>query len=265
MFARLLLCFLLCAASSFAQNGFEGTEFFFAFPPNGPVHTDPKLSLDISSNVNAKGVACFARGKRGEWRTNFSVRAGMSEHIVLPKECELASGDGGFANSRVLSIETDNPVTVRAMNRDYHSSEATTLIPTSRWGKEYFVASYTDDWLAGAVHPNAGGEAVIIATFDDTRITITPHSELAANLEHDVATHAAGKTFSVTLDHGQALSLESSARQGIVARHHRHAHHIDETNRTRLGAPYGCSTDGCESILSFLRRSKPFARNDSFG
>lgn len=81
-------------------------------------------------------------------------------------------------------VETEAPVTLTCYMATIWGSESWTPLPVEAWGKEYYTAAWPGDIVSGVYYVNrsirlraqaAPSEIVVIAAYDDTRITFYPN------------------------------------------------------------------------------------------
>lgn len=175
----------------------EGTEFWICFQKNyrdfdrETRKRSDSLSLElfITSNQNAN-VRIEIDGIGYRW--DFTVRAGTVSNIRIDTSAQVTS-----VNQRerlAIHIISDNPIAVYGLNRRFQTTDTYLALPVSVLGTEYRVIAYeklSDDLLS---------QTAVIATEDDTRITVTPTTALQGN-------HPAGVPFTVDLRRGDVYQM----------------------------------------------------------
>ncbi|HIO72446.1 MAG TPA: hypothetical protein EYN38_05000 [Flavobacteriales bacterium] len=199
-----LICFLALGLSHrvAAQNYVvqtKGKEFWIGFLQNDflVVPTDT-LKVFISSDINTQGVLSIPN--QG-FTQNFTVTANMTTTVIvnniMAEPTALLSeviGDQG------ILIETDDTVSVFAINYQAYSIDATKVLPIQSLGTDYIIASYN----YGYPNPNPGysSEFIVVATADGTQISITP-SDTTLNGQ------SAGVPFTVNMDRGDTYFVKA--------------------------------------------------------
>ena len=202
---QLFVCamLLILAVDSRAQDessqplNSEGTEFWICFQKNYRDYDQQTrkrsdsliLELFITSNQNAN-VRIEIEGIGYRW--DFSVRAGTVSNIRIDTSAQIASVN--TRERRGVHIVSDNPIAVYGLNRRYQTTDTYLALPVSVLGTAYRVVAYeklSDDLLS---------QTAIIATEDNTQVTITPTVALQGK-------HAAGVPFTIDLRRGDVYQL----------------------------------------------------------
>lgn len=165
---RLLALFgiiVLSASSLLAQGGYQGKDFWVAFPQNARAENTSGLSLVIyiSSAKDASGSITENRTGRSfpftiEAGKTFTFKADSINQTVLT----------GIHTSS-LHITSSNHVSVIVMSRRKASTDSYTAIPTSGLGNKYIVNGYD----AFGSESSFSTQFDAIATEDNTTVTIT--------------------------------------------------------------------------------------------
>lgn len=172
----------------------KGKEFWAGFMENYNSSSNDTLRFFISSNSNTTGTLKIpAQG----YSVNFSVTAFITTQIDIPNSIAEHTSSEVVENMGIL-IETQDTVSVFALNYDNYTADGNKVLPTQSLGINYRVSAYTDLFHS---------EFVIVATEDDTEIDITP---TAATL----GGKPAGVTFTVFLDRGESYQVQSSSGAG---------------------------------------------------
>ena len=163
----------------------KGTDFWLTFPANGSGGANNQILVSSDQNttgtVTVTGLAFF---------TTFSVSAGSATTVNLPTGVDLGQSIDQPRNLGVHLTSQDR-VSVYAVSQAPSSSDGYLGLPTELLGNEYIILSYGNS--------NGGSEFGIIATNDNTTVTITPSDE--------VGSHIAFEPFNVSLQQGQAYQL----------------------------------------------------------
>ncbi len=127
-------------------------------------HYAHQLSVCISSPVGATGTVTIP----GLGITNsFSVAAGAVTNISITNSVMIPRADDDTVETNGIHITASQPVAVYALNYAYQASAAFTCYPTPLLGTNYCL-------LARASLDNGSSEFAIVATADNTTVTITP-------------------------------------------------------------------------------------------
>ncbi|MDB5036342.1 MAG: IgGFc-binding protein [Chlorobi bacterium] len=222
-----LLLFLL-AASAFAQApvpvidpSTAGRTYVLAYPdtvsnildarfPNTRVK--PGFSIYIYSATAGNKVRISMLGSVNIVTPDAGV---FMEYAVNDMQVVVATSNRAVSN--VIRVEADKPVILYCYFATTQSSEAWTPIPVEMWGTQYNVASYpasvvNDIGIAGETAipfyaRKAPAEATIIAAYDNTQVTINPHTRMLEG----------NPLLSITLNRNQAYQIQSDADTNITA------------------------------------------------
>ena len=166
----------------------RGRDFWLTFPAN--YSGDPALTLFIAAETATTGsVEVPGLG----WGEAFSVTPGEVTAVRLPKDAQLDLTKHGVQDIGAhVSAKAD--VSVYGLNRIKFTTDAFVGLPTDALGTDYRVISYTESF-------GTGPEASVVATADDTTVTITPTADLTG--------HPIGAPVQVELDMGEAYQVRS--------------------------------------------------------
>ena len=181
-----------------AQLQASGTSFWFGFMANATDGPEDELVVTISSHYATSGVIEIpGQG----WGQNFYVDAQSSVQITVPDGLAEISNDQ-FIENRAVHIESDQPVTVQALNYAQSSADATRILPEPLLGTKYIAASYQG--LA-----DNGSELLIVATQNGTEMQIVPSTTTSAG-------NSAGVPFTLQLDRGECYRIEASGTNDLT-------------------------------------------------
>lgn len=122
----------------------------------------------------------------------FSVVPGEITSVPIPAEAQTdVDGQHPYLG---IHVSAGAPVTVYGLSRIQYTTDAYLGLPASAVGRRYVAAAYPS---VG----DYGTELSVVATTDDTSVTITPKTPLAGN--------PAGVPYTVTLDKGEVYAATS--------------------------------------------------------
>ena len=176
-----------------------GREFWLTFPTNlGLAEGNSELALFISARVHTTGSVTIPGLK---FSKAFTVQPGQTTKVTLPREVDL-----GFFSDRVtrkgVHVVADDDVTVYGMSRAPESSDAFLALPIELLGTEHIVLAYQNLEITPQVQETfPGTEFALVATEDDTVVTITPSVTTGV--------HQAGSPYAVELDQGETYLLQN--------------------------------------------------------
>jgi hypothetical protein len=152
----------------------KGREFWLAIPRG--YHSNEKLRLFFTSETNAN-VTVTIPGV-GFFNPPFSVPAGGSYTLNLPASAMVGSPSGGFypntewSQQKGIHVTSDQDVSVVGWINEATSSDAFLGLPLNVLGKDYIITSYRNNTINSSM--NLPNELVVVATKNNTSVTITP-------------------------------------------------------------------------------------------
>ncbi len=203
-FAIVLLVFMSLPFSSFGQGlSTEGKDFWVGYLTNwNPSANNPViLELYISADDTTSGTVTMPR-QSSFAAINFVVYPNAVRKITIPTNLAMASGSNLIEN-KGLHIETDNNVSVYAMNKRQYSADMTVILPTYSLGNNYFVLSHWEDGNRNN-NDNSDSEFLILGITDSTEVEITPTVATINGNPPNVP-------FRVTLFKGQTYQLRAKS------------------------------------------------------
>ena len=165
----------------------SGRDFWLAFPTN--YIEEPALTLFIAGEKATTGTV---EVPGVDFSADFTVTPGQVTSVTLPAQAQL-SGSSEGPQDRGIHVYAGADVSVYGLNRIKFTTDAYLGLPTDSLGTTYRVVSY-----GGA----GGSEAAVVATANDTLVTVTPSGALSDG-------RPAGTPFELRLDLGEAYQLRS--------------------------------------------------------
>ena len=197
----LLLLITLSASIQLSGQGLstEGKDFWVGFMTNwNQSNNNPVITeLYISANDTTRGTVTIPR-QPSFTPIDFEVYPDAVRKIILPTYVAMANGSN-IIEEKGIHIETDNNVSVYAMNKRQYSADMTVILPTYSLGNNYFVLSH---WEDGNRNNNANSDAefLVVGITDSTEVEITPTYETIngnpANVPFRVVLHK-GQTYQI--------------------------------------------------------------------
>lgn len=180
---------LVVGPSTGGARDSRGTDFWLAFPRN--YSEPPALTLFLAGEAATTGrVEVPGIG----FSEPFDVEPGKVTSVRLPADAQI-SGDTPVIEDRGIHVTAASEVSVYGLNRIQYTTDAYLGLPVDALGNRYRLASYT-----GAF--GAGPQGTIVATANDTKVTITP--------THDLADGRPAEPFDITLDVGETYTFTSA-------------------------------------------------------
>ena len=190
----IFLCLLLSiTAVCLGAPTTEGTEFWTTFLNNEDTYEgsyELHLTLIASSRENA---TVTVQNPQTGWQSSFVVSANQVAQMEIPhKQCYTYNH--GVVSKRGLKITSTAPISLYASNFREYTYDATIVLPATALGKDYIVQIYENELFAK--------EFAVVATADNTLITITPHSRTRDG-------HVKNVPYTITLNAGETYQVMS--------------------------------------------------------
>lgn len=189
----------------------EGKEFWFGFMENRP-----GFSCLTQVPENYIEVTVTSR-----YNCNFTITIGKSSTAAIadvlepnvPKKYKLKrdlAEPYGSENieEKALHLVSDLPLNLYAMNYGVNSADAAVIFPVEALGNDYYTMCYEPHYelrynvLCGFFTNGKNSEFVVVASEDQTRVTITP-SKVTDKLQ------PANVPFTITLNKGELFQVQS--------------------------------------------------------
>lgn len=210
----LLFLFSLCKSIGFAQTD---TAFWFAAPDievvNHPLYGefDRPIYLRLTSFTSAANVTISIPANPGFTPININIPASSTSTIdITPWINLIENSDPANVGNKGIYIQSTTDITA------YYEVNSTTcncnpelfsLKGRNAIGNEFYVPSQLT-WAVDTVrHPNARAGFDIVATQNNTTVTVTPTKALI--------NHPANVPFTITLNKGQSYACIGLYRNGI--------------------------------------------------
>jgi RHS repeat-associated protein len=180
-----------------------GKEFWLTFPTSiGIAQGNAELALFISGAAATTGTVTIAGLN---FSKPFAVVPGQATKVVLPTEADL-----GLTSDRVtrkgIHVVADDDVSVYAMSVAPESSDGYAALPVDMLGTDYITLGYKNLEITPQVFETyPGTEFAIVATENDTLITITPAVTTGVR--------EAGTPYVIELERGETYLLENFSRE----------------------------------------------------
>jgi gliding motility-associated-like protein len=184
-------------------DGTEGRRFFAGFLEN--YSNNGRLELIMTA---AQPTAGTITQPRGSYAQTFALPANTVTSVGLSPVAQFCVSVGETVENKGVLIEAEHKISLYASNSENMSSDATNILPIEALGDEYYTLSYNGNIAQGA-NIATPEEYLIVATEDNTLITIVPISETGGTSGSATVRKAAGNPFNVRLHKGQTYLLKS--------------------------------------------------------
>ncbi len=188
------LLLLSSLMACFGAQTTEGTEFWATFLKNYNNHTgstNMTLTLIVSSRENA--IVTIQNPQTG-WQQSISVSANRVAEYVIPHNQGYTDAAGNI-QKRGLKITSTAPISLYASNYDDATYDASIVLPTPALGKDYIIQVFENELYSK--------EFAVVATTNNTTITITPHARTTDG-------HIKNVPYTITLNAGETYQVMSS-------------------------------------------------------
>ena len=203
---QLINLFIIFSMSGqlFAQGlSTEGKDFWVGYMTNWLQSSNNPVILElyISADDTTRGTVTMPR-QPAFTPIDFEIYPDATKKITIPTSMAMAMGTNIIEN-KGLHIETDNNVSVYAMNKRQYSADMTVVLPTYSLGNNYFVLSHWEDGNRNN-NENSDAELLILGITDSTEVEIIPSVTTKGG-------NPAHVPFRITLQKGQTYQLQARA------------------------------------------------------
>jgi len=207
MIINLIISFILQFNLVAQDSETQGKDFWLTFPPNAHVNINDfdkkdrerdSLFIFFASNVPTDVRFTYWNYEGKEFKKTIRINEVLQyETFGIPwYDFEIPAQDkdnhrfgNGIeyiqnANKMSIHIESDEEITVLGHNQAKWSSDGMLVYPTKATGKKYILACYSSIYEVGLTH--RASHFSIVASEDNTKITIKPTAELSKSDMKDV-------------------------------------------------------------------------------
>jgi hypothetical protein len=207
----LILAAAICSAiPATAQPGItsEGREFWLGFMPN---YITPAQAISIyvgSAVANDFKVETFGAG--GSIVRSQSIRLGAGQSYKFSMSVGISeTRDREVPVYHAIRVTSSSPSTVVGYSDNSLTTDGFLAIPTPALGFEHYCLSYFDDSYSPGID-HLGGEFLVVAPYDDTKVTITTTAKTSLSDDGKAIGHTPGQTWTVNLKKGQTYLVQSA-------------------------------------------------------
>ena len=202
-----LLCFLLVMVS-FVSKAQTDTAFWFAAPEvtynGGALHSDRPIYLRLTTLSKAATVTVSEPANNSFTPRVINIAAYSSATIDLTSDIDqIESKPPNKVLNYGIYIQSTSFITAYYEESSQNNPEMFVLKGMNALGQNFFIPSQTLMDNDSTKVPAAYSAFDIVATQDNTTVTITPAK--------DIVGHKAGTTFTITLNKGQSFSSAAIA------------------------------------------------------
>ena len=192
---HLLNALIALAAGLAAQQAIaQGTLYHVGFLQNYQGGGQQELALFIASEVATSGTV---QQPQTGLLIPFTVTPGITTTVVIPDILQHTTSEQ--VENKGLVVQSLETITVQALNFEGYTADGTNVLPSDALGFEYLVMAYQGfDGIA-----DLKSELVVVATADDTEVSITPSVGTEGG-------NAANVPFTVMLDANQSIQVKAA-------------------------------------------------------
>lgn len=219
-----LFSFAFSSAAAQEVPDSKGRDFWLTFLPNyhnNRTADDPRLRFGdslyifVAASEPTTGVITYRNRFGKEFTENFAINdpANIYTFRVSYYDFELLglneSGEPAIyaENAKAVKhsfhVETSADVTVYALNQAFTTSDAFLVLPTDALGEDYMIMSYNSDRVRNEIPTPS--EFAVVATEDNTEITITPQTFIFGETDLPVVK---------TLNRGEVYLVQANVLDG---------------------------------------------------
>ena len=198
-FTLLMSCLGVSLSYSQGVEPTKGKEFWIGFMENYAVESWESLDVFITSDQATTGTLSIPQQA---WSVDFSVAANVTTTVTVPNNI-AEHFTNQVVEDRGVYVETQDTVSVFAINFNGYTADGTKILPVQSLGTEYRISSY------GGLNETYPSEFLIVATEDDTEVEITPAVATAGG-------DPAGVAFTVSLNAGESYQVQATGTSDLM-------------------------------------------------
>lgn len=199
---KLLILNLLLLVCWFSGQAQTGKRFWFAAPDATSGHNHEPIFLNLSAYNDSAYVTISEPANPTFLPITLGITASGSQRINLTRwlaEIETTIADSVLNNG--LYIQSTSDISVYYEIAPNNNTDIFTLKADNALGNRFLISAQTYWRNAGKYNPVPYNQAIIVATQDNTTITITP--------TNDVVGHSSGMPYEVSLNRGQTYMIRA--------------------------------------------------------
>jgi len=185
---------------------YVGTEFVLAFLPiiEPDNIEETKLQLHLVSDENGTATVVYPMNSTNPAHIQQVSISATDVTVVDIGRLAAQAWQPGSVQANAVHVNSNVSVRCIMFNRYLTSSDASAVLPVAALGTDYMAVT-----SAGTNSPFRAGEFVVVATEDDTTITMNPKNALVGGFQ-------GGTAFNRVLDRGEGFLAKSSG-VGVAA------------------------------------------------
>ena len=191
----------------------EGKDFWFGFMENrlsvNPNYAANYLEITVTSRYSCQ--FSITLGKNSVPEMSGTLVPNTPQKIRIDRLKAEPYGSETI-EEKAIHLVSDQPLNIYTMNYGYNSADAAVIFPVEALGNEYFAMCYEPNVseLPGGIPWNGkNSEFVVVATDDQTKVTITP-TKVTDQLK------PANVPFTITLNKGELCQIQSMNHVGLT-------------------------------------------------
>lgn len=196
----ILNCFLLvCILTGQAQTG---KKFWFAAPDATSGHNHEPIYLNLSAYNDSAYVTISQPANAAFLPMTVGIPASGSQRINLtPWLADIETTIADSVLNTGLYIQSTSNISAYYEIAPNNNTDIFSLKAENALGNQFLISAQTYWVSASKYNPVPYNQAIIVATSDNTSVTITP--------SNNVVGHAAGVPYTITLNRGQTYMIRA--------------------------------------------------------
>ena len=199
---KLLIIINLTLVSLASLHGQTGKKFWFVAPDATSGHNHQPVYLNLSAYNDSAYISISQPANPSFLPMTFGIPANGSQRIDMTPW--LASLETTIADSVLnngLYIQSSGDISVYYEIAPNNNTDIFSLKADNALGNHFLISAQTYWVSASKYTPTPYNQAIIVATEDNTSVTITP--------TNDVVGHSSGIPYTITLNRGQTYMIRA--------------------------------------------------------
>jgi hypothetical protein len=199
---RLLIIGFFLLASVVVTFGQTGKNFWFAAPDATSGHNDQPIFLNLSAYNDSAYVTITQPANPAFPPMMLGIPASGSQRIdMTPWLADIETTIADTVLNTGLYIQSTSDISVYYEIAPNNNTDIFSLKADNALGYEFLISAQTYWVSASKYTPTPYNQAIIVATSDNTTVTIIP--------TNNVVGHAAGIPYTITLNRGQTYMIRA--------------------------------------------------------
>ena len=199
---KLLYIFLISVLSIGYTSAQTGKKFWFVAPDATSGHNHQPVYLNISSYNDSAYVIITQPANATFLPIAFGIPANGSQRLdMTPYLADLETTIADSVLNNGLYINSTADISAYYEIAPNNNTDIFSLKAENALGNHFLISAQTYWYSASKYNPKPYNQAIIVATEDNTVVSITP--------SNDVVGHTSGVTYTVTLNRGETYMIKA--------------------------------------------------------